>query len=266
MANRRMFSNRVIDRASFLRLEPTARLLYYDLGMKADDDGFVEAFTVMRTTGTGEEDLRALESRGFVRILNDDLLSWIPDWLENNQIKGDRYHPSMHRDLLLQLKKGVESSRNQHGTIMEPEVRLPKVTQAQVNQGKENIVKSMSARDDADHDQYVKEHFPGYLKDYLIGHEGFKQITVDELSKLLYEDGFDPEVITWIAFKANDNATDSPNGYFWEVIKDKGQYCKTITELMDCEGDDDHKLILNIAKDMNVLRNEIEDKWAQLPF
>ena len=105
MSNRRMFSNRVIDRAAFLRLSPTARLLYYDLGMKADDDGFVEAFTVMCTTGARDEDLRALESRGFVKILDDDLLTWIPDWLENNQIKGDRYHPSLHHDLLDQLKR-----------------------------------------------------------------------------------------------------------------------------------------------------------------
>lgn len=86
MANRRMFSNRVIDRASFLRLAPTARLLYYDLGMKADDDGFVEAFTVIRTTGAMEDDLHALEAKGFVRVLDEDLLTWIPDWLENNQI------------------------------------------------------------------------------------------------------------------------------------------------------------------------------------
>ena len=37
----------------------TARLLYYDLGMYADDEGIAEAFTVMRMTGASEDDLNA---------------------------------------------------------------------------------------------------------------------------------------------------------------------------------------------------------------
>ena len=92
MAERRMFAKSVIGSARFLRMPSSSRLLYYDLGMQADDDGVVEAFSVMRTTGATEDDLRVLCSRGFVTVLNDDLVAYITDWTRNNQIKKDRYH------------------------------------------------------------------------------------------------------------------------------------------------------------------------------
>jgi len=80
MAERRMFAKSVISSARFLRMPSTSRLLYYDLGMSADDDGVVEAFTVMRTTGATEDDLRVLVSKGFVVVLNEDLVTYITDW------------------------------------------------------------------------------------------------------------------------------------------------------------------------------------------
>lgn len=65
MAERRMFAKSVINSARFLTMPPSSRLLYYDLGMAADDDGVVEAFTVMRTTGAADDDLRVLVSKGW---------------------------------------------------------------------------------------------------------------------------------------------------------------------------------------------------------
>lgn len=132
MAERRMFSKAIIGSARFLRMPPSSRLLYYDLGMAADDDGVVEAFTVMRTTGAVEDDLRVLVSKGFVTILNDDLVTYINDWQKNNLIKKDRYHPSIYASLLVQMVgDNTEPNWNQIGTQMEPEVRL----------GKDSIVK-----------------------------------------------------------------------------------------------------------------------------
>ncbi len=106
MAERRMFARAVINSARFLRMPQTSRLLYYDLGMAADDDGVVEAFTVLRTTGAAEDDLRVLASRGFVTVLNEDLVSVITDWRRNNYIQGDRYHPSIYKALLVKLADG----------------------------------------------------------------------------------------------------------------------------------------------------------------
>lgn len=123
-----MFAKSVIGSGRFLRMPPTSRLLYYDLGMSADDDGIVEAFSVMRTTGATEDDLRVLASKGFVSVLNDDLVTYIADWSRNNLIKKDRYHPSTYRELLVQITNGtqVEPTWNPDGTKAEPEVRLGK--------------------------------------------------------------------------------------------------------------------------------------------
>ena len=123
-----MFAKSVIGSARFLRMPASSRLLYYDLGMQADDDGIVEAFAVMRTTGATEDDLRVLASKGFVRVLNEDLVTYIQDWKKNNLIKTDRYHASIYKDLLVQISTGtqMEPTWNQPGTQMEPEVRLGK--------------------------------------------------------------------------------------------------------------------------------------------
>ena len=106
MAERRMFAKSVIGSARFLRMPSTSRLLYYDLGMQADDDGVVEAFSVMRTTRATEDDLRVLASKGFIRVLNEDLVTYITDWERNNYIQKDRYHPSMYKELLVKLVNG----------------------------------------------------------------------------------------------------------------------------------------------------------------
>lgn len=109
MAERRMFAKSVINSARFLRMPQTSRLLYYDLGMAADDDGVVEAFTVIRTTGAAEDDLRVLATRGFITVLNDDLVSYITDWSRNNYIQKDRYHPSIYNKLLVKLGDGNQA-------------------------------------------------------------------------------------------------------------------------------------------------------------
>lgn len=128
MAERRMFAKAITNSARFLRMPATARLLYYDLGMAADDDGITEAFSVMRTTGATEDDLRVLASRGYVQILNDDLVSYIPDWKVNNRIRKDRYRESIHRGLLdiacnVQLHPGNQPATN--GQPWQPDDNQP---------------------------------------------------------------------------------------------------------------------------------------------
>lgn len=112
MAERRMFAKAVIGSARFLTMPPSSRLLYYDLGMAADDDGVVEAFTVMRMTGAVEDDLKVLVSKGFVTLLNDELVSFIVDWSKNNQIRKDRYQPSIYKELLVKLGAGNQRLPN----------------------------------------------------------------------------------------------------------------------------------------------------------
>lgn len=128
MAERRMFSKSIVGAARFLRMPSTSRLLYYDLGMQADDDGIVEAFSVMRTTGATEDDLQVLASKGFVRVLNDDLVTYISDWNRNNYIQKDRYHPSIYKGILVKLADGstMDTGCIQGVSKMDTQVRLGK--------------------------------------------------------------------------------------------------------------------------------------------
>ena len=102
MACRRMFALSVINRAQFLKMPISSQALYFHLGLHADDDGIVEAFAVLRTVGCSEDDLRVLDSKGFVKVLNEDLVTYIVDWNENNKLRSDRKKDSIYQNLLLE--------------------------------------------------------------------------------------------------------------------------------------------------------------------
>lgn len=121
MAERRMFSKKIIGSARFLRMPATTRLLYYDLGMYADDDGIVEAFSIMKMTGGTEDDLRVLMAKGFVTVLNDDLVTLINDWNKNNLIRKDRYNESIYKDLLVKLNCSEGITEHFEGDTHKPE-------------------------------------------------------------------------------------------------------------------------------------------------
>ena len=109
MANRRMFSRAITGSGRFLRLSAQARALYYDLGMEADDDGFVEAFVRLRATGAEEVHLRELEQAGLILVLDEyNLVVYIQDWSINNTIRRDRYTPSIYQSLYLQFAQAAE--------------------------------------------------------------------------------------------------------------------------------------------------------------
>ena len=107
MANRRMFSCRIIGSARFLKMPISSQALYFHLGLHADDDGVVEAYNVIKQVGCSEDDLRVLVSKGFVQVLNEDLVSYITDWNENNYIRADRKIDSIYKDLLISMNPEV---------------------------------------------------------------------------------------------------------------------------------------------------------------
>lgn len=103
MAIRRMFSVRLVNSTRFLKMPISTQALYFHLGLKADDDGIVEAYQVIKMVGCTEDDLKVLVAKGFVKVLNEDLVTYITDWNENNHIRADRKIDSMYKDLLIQM-------------------------------------------------------------------------------------------------------------------------------------------------------------------
>ena len=124
MAERRMFSKKIIDSARFIKMPTSSQALYFHMGVRADDDGVVEGYNVMRMIGATEDDLKVLVAKGFVTILNEDLVAYINDWKEHNLIRADRKIDSIYKDLLLQIVPEVQ--------ILEPKQRSD-VKNKQVN-------------------------------------------------------------------------------------------------------------------------------------
>ena len=116
MAERRMLSIKITSSARFLRMSHASQALYMHLVMNADDDGVVEAFSIMRLAAATEENLQELADRKFIRILNEDLVAHILDWDENNKIRADRKRDSIYKDLLEQ------SEADEDDTTTEPVV------------------------------------------------------------------------------------------------------------------------------------------------
>lgn len=108
MAERRMFSKRLISSSRFMKMPVSSRELYFHLGLNADDDGVVEAWNVLQITGASEDDLRVLMAKGFIVVLNEDLVSYITDWREHNKIRSDRKIDSIYKNLLLQIVPDAE--------------------------------------------------------------------------------------------------------------------------------------------------------------
>ncbi len=103
-----MFSKAVVGSAKFLKMPIDSQNLYFHLGMSADDDGVVEAWSILKTTGSSEDNLRVLAAKGFITVLNEDLVSYILDWNEHNELRADRLIPSQYRELLVQMVPDVQ--------------------------------------------------------------------------------------------------------------------------------------------------------------
>ncbi len=141
-----MFAKAVIHSGRFLQMPASARLLYYDLGMCADDDGFADAFRVLKSTGSRVKNLEILEDNGFIRILSDSKVVYINDWNVNNQIRKDRYRPSIYRGLLPVEDSADVTPVVNHG---ETQYRIGKDSIGKDRKEKDSIVQYSSGKGDA---------------------------------------------------------------------------------------------------------------------
>jgi hypothetical protein len=91
-----MFSLKIIDTDLFLDMPMTARLLYYDLSMRADDDGFVASpKKIQRMIGCSDDDLKLLIAKQFV-IPFDSGVCVIRHWRIHNYIRNDRHTETIY--------------------------------------------------------------------------------------------------------------------------------------------------------------------------
>lgn len=100
MARRRMFSLDVVDTDKFMDMPPTTQNLYFHLGMRADDDGFVSSpKKVAMICGSCATDLQLLVSNDFIIPFENGVIL-ITDWKANNYLRKDRYTESRFKEYL----------------------------------------------------------------------------------------------------------------------------------------------------------------------
>ena len=98
MAERRMFAKTIIDSDAFLEMPISARLLYYDLAMRSDDDGLNNSpRKVMRTIGATNDDMNILIARKFI-IPFDNGVVVIKHWRIHNYIRKDTYKETTYKE------------------------------------------------------------------------------------------------------------------------------------------------------------------------
>lgn len=104
MAERRMFAKTIIDSDAFIDMPTSARLLYYDLAMRADDDGFINSpKKVCRMTGANDNDLKVLETKKFIIPFESGVVV-IKHWLIHNYIRRDTYQSTKYKNEMRMLR------------------------------------------------------------------------------------------------------------------------------------------------------------------
>lgn len=145
MAEKRMFTQKIIDSDAFLDMPLSTQALYFHLNMRADDDGFVNnPKRIQRTVGASEDDLRLLIAKRFLICFENGVIV-IKHWRMHNTLKSDRYRPTQYQEeyKMLEVKDNkayterqyvdalpagneVEPERNQPGTGSEPQYSIDK--------------------------------------------------------------------------------------------------------------------------------------------
>jgi uncharacterized phage protein (TIGR02220 family) len=85
-----MFTNTIIDSDVFLEMPLSTQALYFHLGMRADDEGFVGSpKKIIRAVSCTEDDLKLLIAKGFVICFESGIIV-ITHWNLHNSIRKDR--------------------------------------------------------------------------------------------------------------------------------------------------------------------------------
>lgn len=100
---RRMFSDGITTSDAFLDMPAESQLLYFHLGMNADDDGFIaNTKMVQRIIGAGDDSLKILFAKKFL-IAFDNGVCVMKHWRINNYIRKDIYKETKYIDQKRQL-------------------------------------------------------------------------------------------------------------------------------------------------------------------
>ena len=191
MAEKRMFTQKIIDSDAFLDMPLSTQALYFHLNMRADDDGFINnPKRIQRTIGASEDDLKLLIAKRFVICFENGVIV-IKHWRMHNTLRKDRYNPTHYQEQLAMLEvKGnnayTEKECGNHlattwqpnGNHLEPQYSIDKYSIDKSSLVEDNIPDSDEPEPPAPDKKPVKHKYGEYQNVLL---------TEDELQKLKTE-------------------------------------------------------------------------------
>lgn len=125
-----MFSLQIVESDAFLDMPMTSQVLYFHLGMHADDDGFVNPKSIMRLVGASSDDLKILIGKRFVLTFENGVIV-IKHWFIHNTLRKDRYNETKYTEQkkMLRLKEnGAYTEQWQpNGNQMVPQIKLKEI-------------------------------------------------------------------------------------------------------------------------------------------
>ena len=129
MAEKRMFTQKIVDSDAFLDMPLSTQALYFHLNMRADDDGFVNnPKRIQRTIGASEDDLKLLFAKRFVIGFESGVIV-IKHWRMHNTLRKDRYNPTQYQDELSTLEiKDNNAYTERVSELPEPETKSTATT------------------------------------------------------------------------------------------------------------------------------------------
>ena len=151
MAERRMFTQKIVDSDAFLDMPLSTQALYFHLNMRADDDGFVNnPKKIQRMICASDDDLKLLIAKRFLLAFESGVVV-IKHWRMHNLLRKDRYNPTQYQEYMNQLllkDNGAYTETVEITAIPEPGNQMATTWQPDDNQmatqdsiGKDSIVK-----------------------------------------------------------------------------------------------------------------------------
>lgn len=187
MADKRMFTQKIVDSDQFLDMPLSTQALYFHLNMRADDDGFINnPKRIMRTVGASEDDLKVLLAKRFVIGFETGVIV-IKHWRMHNTLKKDRYNPTQYQEELamLDVKDNKAYTERPYGAVLEPAwnqsgTKLePQYSVVEISRVEERLVEDSIEAAPEPAPAKVKRHKYGEYDNVLLSDEEFHKLQAE---------------------------------------------------------------------------------------
>lgn len=188
MAERRMFTMKIVDSDAFLEMPMSTQSLYFHLNMRADDDGFVNnPKRIQRMVGASEDDLKLLLAKRFILGFENGIVV-IKHWRMHNLLRKDRYNPTQY------IEQKATLTVKDDGSYTEKESVEYLATAWQPN-GNQMATQDRLGKDSIDKDSIVEDIIPDSDESKASKRKRFVAPTIEEVEEYCRErqNGVDAE-------------------------------------------------------------------------